>query len=56
VKYVIDKVTECGGIEYATNQMNQFRQNALNILKELPETPYRNGLENLVNFVTDRKY
>jgi octaprenyl-diphosphate synthase len=56
VKYVIDKVIECGGIDYATKKMNEFRQNALNILRELPETSYRQGLEKLVNFVTDRKY
>jgi len=56
VQFVIDKVTECGGIDYAIKKMNQFRENALTILKEFPETPYRQGLENLVNFVTDRKY
>jgi len=56
VKFVIDTVVSCGGMEYAKNKMNQFRQDALNILHQLPESPYRNGLENLVNFVTDRKY
>jgi octaprenyl-diphosphate synthase len=56
VRFVIDKVVACGGMEYARNKMNQYRQDALNILYQLPETPYRNGLENLVNFVTDRKY
>ena len=56
VKFVIDKVIECGGMEYARNKMNQYRQDALSILHQLPETPYRAGLENLVNFVTDRKY
>jgi octaprenyl-diphosphate synthase len=56
VKWVIDKVVACGGMGYAKNKMNQYRQDALNILHQLPESPYRNGLENLVNFVTDRKY
>jgi octaprenyl-diphosphate synthase len=56
VKFVIDKVVECGGMEYAKKKMNHYRQEALNILQQLPETPYRNGLENLVNYVTDRKY
>lgn len=56
VKFVIDKVVASGGMEYARNKMNQYRQDALNILHQLPESPYRNGLENLVNFVTDRKY
>ena len=56
VKFVIDKVVKCGGMDYAKNKMNQYRQEALNILRQLPETPYRNGLEHLVNYVTDRKY
>jgi octaprenyl-diphosphate synthase len=56
IKIVIAKVVECGGMEYAKNKMNQYRQEALNILHQFPESPYRDGLENLVNFVTDRKY
>ena len=56
IKFVLDKVVECGGMEYAKNKMNQYRQDALKVLHQLPENPYRAGLENLVNFVTDRKY
>jgi len=56
VKYVIDKVTECGGIRYANEKMNEFRQKAIDILHQFDENVYRTGLENLVNFVTDRKY
>jgi octaprenyl-diphosphate synthase len=56
IKFVIDKVVDCGGMDYARNKMNQFRQDALAILHQFPETPTRAGLENLVNFVTDRKY
>jgi octaprenyl-diphosphate synthase len=56
VKYVIDKVVECGGIKYATEKMNEFKQKAMDILHEFRENEYRTGLENLVNFVTDRKY
>jgi octaprenyl-diphosphate synthase len=56
VKYVIDKVIECGGIKYANEKMNEFRQKAIDILHQFDENVYRTGLENLVNFVTDRKY
>ncbi len=56
IKYVIDKVVENGGIKYATNKMNEFRQKSMDILNQFPENQYRKGLENLVNFVTDRKY
>lgn len=56
VKWVIDQVTEAGGIRYATEKMNAFKQEALDILHSFPESPYRKGLEDLVLFVTDRKY
>jgi octaprenyl-diphosphate synthase len=56
VKWVIDKVTETGGIRYATEKMIAFKQEALAILHSFPESPYRKGLEDMVLFVTDRKY
>ncbi len=56
VKWVIKKVEETGGIEYARNKMNAYKQEALSILHEFPENPIRNGLEDLVLFVTERKY
>lgn len=56
VKWVIDKVTETGGIRYATDKMNAFKQEALDILHSFPDNPYRKGLEDMVLFVTDRKY
>ena len=56
VKYVIEKVIECGGIKYATEKMNEFKLKAIAILHEFNDNPYRRGLENLLHFVTDRKY
>ena len=56
VKFVIDRVIEHGGIKYASGKMNEYKQKAMDILYQFPENLYRNGLENLVNFVTDRKY
>ena len=56
VKWVIGKVNESGGIEYAQEKMNAYKQEALDILLEFPDTPIRKGLEDMVRFVTDRKY
>ena len=56
VKWVIDKVIETGGIRYATDKMNAFKKEALDLLHEFPESPARQGLEDMVLFVTDRKY
>jgi octaprenyl-diphosphate synthase len=56
VKYVIEKVIECGGISYAMKKMNEFKQISIDVLHQFPDNPYRKGLEDLVNFVTERKY
>ena len=56
VKWVIDQVEATGGITYATEKMNIFKQEALQILREFPESDTRQGLEDMVLFVTDRKY
>jgi len=56
IKYVIEKVIECGGINYAMKKMNEFKQTSIDVLHQFPDNPYRRGLEDLVNFVTERKY
>ena len=56
VRYVIRKVTEAGGIEYATRRMVAYRDEALAILHEFDDNDVRKGLEELVRYTTDRKY
>jgi len=56
VQQVIKKVTETGGISYATEKMNQYRDEALAILYEFEDNDVRKGLEELVRYTTDRKY
>ena len=56
VRLVIEKVIEAGGIKYAQEKMNQYRDEALIILYEFPESPVRKALEDLVRYTTDRKY
>ena len=56
VKYLVEKVTETGGIQYAQNKMNFYRDEALRILYEFPEGEVRQALEKLVRYTTDRKY
>ncbi len=56
VKWVIDMVEESGGISYATEKMNVYKNEALQILRQFAETPARKGLEDMVIYVTDRKY
>ena len=56
VNWVIEQVEKNGGIKYATKKMFAFRDEALAILRSFPENPVRQGLEDMVLFVTDRKY
>lgn len=56
IKYVLQKVVETGGINYAKNKMIQYRDEALEILFEYPDNDIRKGLEELVRYTTDRKY
>ena len=56
IQRVIKKVEEAGGIAYATQKMNAYRDEALEILYEFGDNEVRRGLEELVRFTTDRKY
>lgn len=56
VKFVIDNVVKYGGINYATEKMNEYRDKAIEILHSFPENPSRAALEELVLYTTDRPY
>ena len=56
VRYVIDTVVETGGITYAAEKMNFYRDEALSILHEFEDNEVRKALEELVRYTTDRKY
>ncbi|MEL6943935.1 MAG: polyprenyl synthetase family protein, partial [Bacteroidota bacterium] len=55
VKEVIDFVLQSGGIEYTKKVMYDYRDRAFELLHQLPFSPARESLEDLVNFVVDRK-
>ena len=54
VKEVISYVKKSGGIEYAIQTMNRYHGDALSILKEFPDSAYKNSLIQLVQFTIDR--
>ena len=56
VRMVIDTVVRTGGIAYAAEKMNGYRDEALAILYEFPDGEVRKALEELVRYTTDRKY
>ena len=56
IAFVLDAVEKFGGIEYSTNKMFAFRDEALSILHSFPASEVREALEELVRYTTDRKY
>ena len=55
VKEVIDFVKVSGGLDYATEIMYQYKEEALKILSGYEESAYKSSLELMVNYVIDRK-
>ncbi len=55
VREVIDYVKAAGGLQYAEERMLEFRDRALEILTPYPQSPYKEALELMVNYVVDRK-
>lgn len=56
VQFLIDTVQQSGGIQYATEKMMAFRDEALAILYTFPDSDVRRALEELVRYTTDRKF
>ena len=56
VDYVLKAVEAHGGIEYTIQKMEAYKKEAMDILYTFPRTEIRDGFEQMVNFVTDRKY
>jgi octaprenyl-diphosphate synthase len=56
VQFVIDTVVAAGGIAYAKAKMESYRDEALALLHEFPDSNIRQALEELVLYTTDREY
>ncbi|WP_136466219.1 polyprenyl synthetase family protein [Flagellimonas onchidii] len=55
VKEVIAYVKEMGGLEYAVSKMLKFKDEALSLLDNYPDSEYKSALALMVNYVVDRK-
>ena len=55
VRWVIDLVRSNGGMDYAEKRMNDYRDEALKILHEFPESDSRKSVEQLIEFTISRK-
>ena len=55
VNEVIDFVKNSGGLAYATDKMMAYRDEAMSILCDFPESKYRRSLEGLIDYTIVRK-
>jgi octaprenyl-diphosphate synthase len=55
IKDVITFVKQHGGLEYAVAKMEQFQQDALQLLNKYPESEFKSALILMVNYVIERK-
>lgn len=55
VRELVKLVTDKGGIAYATEMMNEFREKAIGGLMDFPESEARSSLIELMHYVTTRK-
>jgi octaprenyl-diphosphate synthase len=55
VKRAIDLVIENGGIEYTYNKMLEYKEKAIKLIAEEPESEAKKALVGLVEYTTTRK-
>jgi len=55
VKEVITFVKENGGLTYAISKMKNYQKEALSLLDAYPDSPYKESLILMVNYVIERK-
>lgn len=55
VNEVISFVISRGGLDYAVTKMKEFQKEALSILEDYQESPYKDSLTLMVNYVIERK-
>ncbi len=56
VAEVISYVQQSGGIEYAAQKMNTYKQEAIAMLDKYPASPAKEAMIALVNYAIERKY
>lgn len=55
VKALIHLVKERGGLDFAIIKMEEYKTQAMQLLSEFPKNEYRDALELMLNYVTERK-
>ena len=56
VNELIKFIQSKGGIEYAEKMMYDYKQRAFDIIETIHDTDSKDGLLNLINYITERNY
>lgn len=56
VRYIIDTVVNTGGMTYAGQKMEEFKQEAMNILEQFEDNQDKACMIQLANYITNRNY
>lgn len=56
VQQLIDMVHQKGGISYTIDMMNTYKKKAFDIIQEIEDSEAKEGLIDLVNYITERNY
>jgi octaprenyl-diphosphate synthase len=54
IKTLVDRVYSAGGMDYDRSRMTEYRDKSLELLHQFPDGVFRDALEQLVVFTTDR--
>lgn len=54
IKWMIDKIIELGGIEYAKMRMKEYHDQSVELLCTFPESDARKSMELLINYTIER--
>ena len=55
IQFVIEQVKLAGGILYAQEKMETYKNEALNLLSDFPPSEERTALMEMVRYTTERK-
>ena len=56
INQIISLVKERGGLDYAIEIMNKYHKLSLNDLETFKDSPYKDSLKKMVNYVIERNY
>ncbi len=55
IAWLIEQVNKGGGLNYATKMMTQYRNQAIEMLQQMPDNPAKESLRQLIDFTIERK-